>query len=330
MKKIIKLYLSEHFALLMAVLISSFVISGSIALLEHDFDYFYLGILYFFIYVIGMSVHFYQSIPLYQSILSDVESEEDLFVSGNSPLAKTEKARVKKIRSVYSNVIKDLQEENRNYKLVMGKWVHQMKTPLSVLKLMTQEEQFVASEMLEEEIDRMDYLLNQIIYLIRIDNIKNDFIVERCKLALLIKLSVNEQKNYFIQNEIFPKMDIHDSIYVYTDKKWFSFAIQQFLNNAVKYSDPGQSIQIAGNIENGKVVLSIQDFGSGIRPEDQPRIFEFCYTGNNGREKQKESSGLGLYIAKSILDYLGHRIEMISEPGKGTTFQIYLQTDMER
>lgn len=330
MKKIVKLYLSEHFALFMAVLISSFVISGCIALLEHDFDYFYLGILYFFIYFVGMSAHFYQSIPLYQSILSEVESEEDLFVLGKSPLANAEKVRMKKIRSVYSKVIKDLQEENRNYKLVMSKWLHQMKTPLSVLDLMTQEEQFVASEMLAEEIDRMDYLLNQILHLIRIDNIKNDFIVERCKLALLIKSSVNEQKNYFIQSEIFPKMDIYDSVCVYTDKKWFSFAVQQFLNNAVKYSNPGQSVQISGNIANGEVVLSIQDFGAGIRPEDRPRIFDFCYTGNNGREKQKESSGLGLYIAKSILDYLGHRIEVISELGKGTTFQIYLRTDIER
>ena len=158
------------------------------------------------------------------------------------------------------------------------------------------------------------------------ENIKNDFIVERCQLASLVKSVVNEQKNYFIQNEVFPKMDIHDSIYVYTDKKWFSFAVQQFLNNAVKYSSSGQSIQIAGSCENEHAILKIQDFGSGICAEDQPRIFNFCYTGNNGREKQKESSGLGLYIAKNILDYLEHEIVMRSEQGKGTTFQIYMRT----
>nr|WP_305136490.1 sensor histidine kinase [uncultured Schaedlerella sp.] len=326
MKKIIKLYIEEHISLISAVLLSAFAISGSLAWLEKDFDYLYLGILYFFVFSVGMGVHFYKSISLYESILSEVGSEEDFFVSGSSPLARAEKNRLKKIRSVYKEEVNRLQNENENYRFVISRWVHQMKTPLSVLNLMTQENPSVSSEDLIEELDRMEYLLNQILHLIRMENIKNDFIVERCQLASLVKSVVNEQKNYFIQNEVFPKMDIHDSIYVYTDKKWFSFAVQQFLNNAVKYSSSGQSIQIAGSCENEHAILKIQDFGSGICAEDQPRIFNFCYTGNNGREKQKESSGLGLYIAKNILDYLEHEIVMRSEQGKGTTFQIYMRT----
>lgn len=327
MKKIIKLYLREQFPIIVTICFSTFAISGSLALLERDFDYFYLGILCFFICSLGAGVHFYKSIPFYRSILADVESEEDIFVFGDSPLAKAEKDRMKRIRAVYSEERDRLNKENENYKLVTGKWVHQMKTPLSVLHLMTQENQSIPPEVLEEEVDRMDYLLNQIIHLIRMDSIKNDFIVERCSLASLVKTAVNEQKNYFIQKEIFPKMNISDAVFVYTDKKWFSFAIQQFLNNAVKYSDSGQSIRISGTCEDEKAVLKIQDYGTGIRLEDKPRIFDFCYTGNNGREKQKESSGLGLYIAKNIFDYLGHEIEVDSEQGKGTTFRITMRAD---
>lgn len=327
MKKMIKLYLKEHVSLIVSVFLSSFIISGSLAWLERDFDYFYLGILYFFIFSIGMGIHFYKSIPFYRSILSEVDSEEDFFVLGNSPLAKAEKNRMKMIRNVYSKEINRLEQENEHYKTVMSKWVHQMKTPLSVLNLITQENQSVPSADLMEEVDRMEYLLNQILHLIRMENLKNDFVVERCQLAALVKSAINEQKNYFIQKEVFPKADINNSVYVYTDKKWFSFAVEQFLNNAVKYSVSGQSIQIAANYESDKAVLKIQDFGSGICLEEQPRIFDFCYTGSNGRKKQKESSGLGLYIAKNILDYLEHEIVMASEQGKGTTFQIYMQTD---
>ena len=327
MKKMIKLYLKEHLSILVSVFLSSFIISGSLAYLERDFDYFYLGILYFFLFTIGMGIHFYKSIPLYRSILSAVDSEEDFFVLGNSPLAKAEKNRMKMIRNVYSKEINSLKQENEHYKIVMSKWVHQMKTPLSVLNLMAQEKPLISSADLREEVDRMEYLLNQILHLISMENVKNDFIVERCQLVALVKSAVNEQKNYFIQNEVFPKLDISDSIYVYTDKKWFAFAIQQFLNNAVKYSVSGQSVKIVADCKNDKAVLTIQDFGSGISLEEQSRIFDFCFTGSNGREKQKESSGLGLYIAKNILDYLEHEITMSSEQGKGTVFQIYMQTD---
>lgn len=327
MKKVIKLYVSEHIELIGAVVLSGMGIGGGLALLEQNFDFLYLGILFLFIFLAGMAINFYRDFPLYTSILSDISSEEDLFVLGKTPLAKAETERIKKVRHLYSQSIRSLEEENENYKLLINKWVHQMKTPLSVLSMLTQETQLVPSEALSEETDRMNYLLDQILHLLRMENLVNDFLVERCCLAELIKSAVNEQKSYFIQNEVYPRLDIEPSIYVYTDRRWFSFAVQQFLNNAVKYSEPQKSVNINAKKQAGEVVLQIQDFGTGILPEDKPRIFEFCYTGNNGRKKQKESSGLGLYIAKNILDYLEHKIEADSQPGKGTIFKIRLNTE---
>lgn len=325
-KKIIKLYLKEHISLFVSVLIV-FILSGCLALLEKDFDYLYLGILSLFVFSAGMGIHFFKNIPLYQSILSPVESKEDFFVLGNSSLAQMENKRMKRIYGVYSKDLNKYKQENEHYKIIMSKWVHQMKTPVSVLNLMAQDNSLISPVELREEVDRMEYLLNQILHLIRMENLKNDFIVERCHLNSIVKTAINEQKNYFIQKEVYPKVDVSDSIYVYTDKKWFSFAIQQVLNNAIKYSQSGQSIHISATREEEKIILQIEDFGSGIRPEDQPRIFDFCFTGFNGREKQKESSGLGLYITKNILDYLGHEITMISQQGKGTKFQVYLPTE---
>lgn len=327
MINMIKLYFKEHISLIVAVTFSCFIISGSLAWLERDFDFFYLGILYFFIFSIGMGIHFYRNIPLYKSILDKVDSKEDFFVFGKTPLAKAEQERIRSIRNIYNCEINHLKQENEHYKIIMSKWVHQMKTPISVLNLMTQEKQAIATENIIEEVDRMEYLLNQILHLIRMENVKSDFMVERCHLVELVKASINEQKNYFIQNEVFPKLDVSDSVYVYTDKKWFNFALQQFLNNAVKYSASHQSVKIYVECEHDKAILSIQDFGAGISLEDQSRIFDFCFTGSNGRIKQQESSGLGLYIAKNILDYLGHDIKMTSEVGKGTTFQIYMRYD---
>lgn len=328
MNKIIKLYLREHLELMIAVVISCIGISGTLAILERDFDFFYLGILYLFLFCSFMGVHFYKNMPFYKSILSDVSSEMDFMVLGDSPLANAEKERMQKIRRVYMEATRNLQNENKNYRMLINKWVHQMKTPLSVLNMLSQEEQGELAEILTDEIDRMNYLLNQILHLLRMENMEKDFIVEPCSLLDIMKCSINEQKNFFIQNEVYPKMEIDSKINVYTDKKWFSFAIQQFLNNAVKYSESGSSVVIRAFLENTKAVLQIQDFGTGISPEEQSRIFDFCYTGSNGRKKQTESSGLGLFIAKNILDYLGHDVKVSSVPNEGTKFRFYLNTNI--
>ena len=80
------------------------------------------------------------------------------------------------------------------------------------------------------------------------------------------------------------------------------------------------------------VVLSVEDEGCGIQPEDIPRIFDLFFTGQNGRLRG-ESTGLGLYMVKQILDYLGHAIQVDFAVGSGTKFQIFFeqaQTDNTR
>ena len=327
MKKLMKLYLMEHREIFTGVLIAGIGISGLLSLLEKNMNYAYLGVLYLFIFLLTAGIHFYRNIPFYQSLLSKIENEEDIFLDGNTALADVERNFIKQTQKVYTTQLFESQKQNQNYKLLMNQWVHQMKTPLSVISMLAQDNAYVLSDDLIEETDRMDYLLNQILQLIRMENVKNDFIVERCRLQELVKIAVNDQKKFFIQKEVFPKIDIDDSIFVYTDKKWFPFVTGQLLNNAVKYSESGNSVVIHAEVKDQKAVLSIQDFGIGIIPEDTARIYDFCYTGSNGREKQKESSGLGLYLTKNILDYLNHKIEMSSIPGKGTVFTIYLNAD---
>ena len=65
------------------------------------------------------------------------------------------------------------------------------------------------------------------------------------------------------------------------------------------------------------MTLAIRDTGIGISPEDLPRVFEKGFTGYNGR-RDKKSTGIGLYLCKSVLDRLGHKIRIQSEVGRGT------------
>ena len=93
-----------------------------------------------------------------------------------------------------------------------------------------------------------------------------------------------------------------------------------FITNAIKYS-PKDSV-IAVNIEviGNEVVSSISDNGYGIPESEQHRVFEKFYRGENIVEKEKDGNGLGLYLAKQIVEASGGRVWFKSEVNKGTTF----------
>ena len=96
-------------------------------------------------------------------------------------------------------------------------------------------------------------------------------------------------------------------------QKWFVFMLEQILTNAVKYTKKGY----VSVCRQGEGEIVIMDTGIGILPEDLPRVFEWGYTGYNGR-LDKRSTGIGLSLVKSAADLLGHPVKIESEPGKGT------------
>ena len=110
-----------------------------------------------------------------------------------------------------------------------------------------------------------------------------------------------------------------------TDEKWFLLVLEQLLSNALKYTGQGT---ISIYMEPGpEEVLVIEDTGIGIQAEDLPRIFEKGFTGYNGR-KDKKSTGIGLYLCKSICDKLNHGLSAESEVGRGTTIRLYLHREL--
>lgn len=114
---------------------------------------------------------------------------------------------------------------------------------------------------------------------------------------------------------------------VLTDEKWLVFVLEQVLTNAVKYTRKGK-ISIYLDPEKEKMLV-VEDTGMGIRPEDLPRIFEWGYTGYNGRIKNR-ATGIGLALCRQTMEMLGHRISAKSEPGKGTCIYLDLAVDPVR
>lgn len=95
------------------------------------------------------------------------------------------------------------------------------------------------------------------------------------------------------------------------------------LSNALRYTSSGGEIRLTAGIESEKVRIDISDSGSGIPAEDLPYIFERSYRSDRARSQQDGEAGLGLAIARSLVETMGGRIQAQSEPGKGSTFSIW-------
>lgn len=224
----------------------------------------------------------------------------------------------------FLNEIESYKIKNSEWRTYIVQWVHQMKSPISSMSLALQNRKYNEENMqLLVELDQIDKQLNNILNLARIEAVDRDLKIEPINLSESINRIINQNKRLFIQNKMFPKVNIENtSSTVLSDKKWLDFIIDQLVHNAIKFSNPTN--QIIFNIKqiDNKCCLEISDTGVGIIKEDIPRIFDLYFTGKNGRTNNN-SSGIGLYLVKQILEQLGHKIKVESEQSKGTKFTIY-------
>lgn len=192
-------------------------------------------------------------------------------------------------------------------------WVHQIKTPITSMRLTLQKEDTPLSRRLTADLFQIEQYVEMVMAFIRLDSSESDYVFREYRLDTIVRSSVAKFASEFIDRKIGLSYEpIQKS--VVTDEKWLSFVIEQLLSNALKYTRGG-TIRI---YLQAPMTLCIEDSGIGIAAEDLPRIFEKGYTGYNGR-RDKKASGLGLYLCKRICGNLGVGIRVASEPGRGTT-----------
>lgn len=216
------------------------------------------------------------------------------------------------------NELRNRQKDMREY---YAMWVHQIKTPISALRLLLQEknEQGEMSEELEE-VFRIEQYVEMALQYVRLESETTDYRIEQVKLDDVIRASIRKYARLFIHKKISMEYEGTQNMAL-TDEKWIQFVVEQIISNAVKYTSKGKiSIYFEGEgTEN--LFLVVADTGIGIKAEDLPRICEKGYTGYNGHA-DKRSTGIGLYLCSRILKKLGHSISITSEEGKGTRVRI--------
>lgn len=244
--------------------------------------------------------------------------EDVLQKNAKTPEAIQAEKYMHELYRLYKHELQSLYAGQKRHDQFINQWVHQMKTPISVIELLLQDERPLDKKNVQEEIDRLRRGLDMVLVNARLENFEDDMQVEQVALKTIVTATVNENKRLFITKRVFPEIHIEDDIIVASDSKWLHFIIGQFVTNAVKYTfEANKKIVISAVKKNDHVHLAICDEGIGIPASDLSRVTKAFFTGENGR-KTGESTGMGLYLAKEICGKLGHELNITSEVEKGT------------
>ena len=213
--------------------------------------------------------------------------------------------------------INKIQKQRKDYKEYIEQWIHEVKTPISSIKLIEENNKTATSRAVLQQLENIDAYVEQALFYARSEDVEKDYLIKEISLEECVNRVIIKNKQLLILNSIdIETENINKSIYC--DSKWLEFIINQILVNSAKYrKDESPTIKIyAKDIKNGTQLI-IEDNGIGIPENEINRVFEKGFTGNKGRTNTK-STGIGLYLCKKLCDKLGLLICISSKENKYT------------
>lgn len=215
--------------------------------------------------------------------------------------------------------ISDVKRERSEYKEYIEQWIHEIKTPITAMKLLCENHRCEWTKDLLLELEKTNRFTEQALYYARSEHTEKDYSVRELNLSGVIHQAIADNKYLLLQNNV--RVDVGDmEDTVYSDEKWVRFILNQLIANAVKYRSEKPILCFSSCKHQDQVLLFVTDNGIGISPADLPRIFEKGFTGQNGRVVQ-QSTGIGLYLCKRLCDKLGIGISAKSAES-GTTVSL--------
>ena len=216
--------------------------------------------------------------------------------------------------------IGSVKRERAEYKDQIEQWVHEIKIPITAMRLLCENHRSEFTNELLVELEKTNRFTEQALYQARSEHTEKDYFVREIRLFDIVHQAIAENKYLLLQNSVQIDLQETDDI-VYSDEKWVCFILNQLIVNAVKYRGPQPEIRFYPVRQGNDIVLCVRDNGIGIDAGDLPRIFEKGFTGKNGRNAAQNATGIGLYLCKRLCDKLGIGISAGSD-GCGTTIRL--------
>lgn len=200
--------------------------------------------------------------------------------------------------------------ERLEYKEYIEQWIHEIKTPITAMKLLCENHRTDWTKGLLLELEKTDRFTEQALYYARSEHTEKDYSVREMALSNVVHQAIADNKYLLIQSGMHLEVgEIGDT--VYSDEKWVRFILNQLITNSVKYRTEQPVLRFFSHRKLNQVILVVEDNGIGISQSDMPCIFEKGFTGQNGRIIQ-QSTGIGLYLCKRLCEKLDISIDVAS------------------
>lgn len=227
------------------------------------------------------------------------------------------------------------EQEIRRARFIMGV-SHDLKTPLALIKGYAEaiadgmaedaESRERSVEIIGSKVDQLDGMIDDLIDFVKVDTGEWRRKLARIELASFLAAYA---KRVTADAELLNRraecsIDIPGGLTVPMDDRLALRALENLVNNALRYTAPGGLVRLAARMEGSRAVVVISDDGPGIGAEELTRIFDPFYRGSASRREQ--GMGLGLSVVKGVVDSHGWEISVSSEKGKGSSFRIEIPT----
>ncbi len=210
---------------------------------------------------------------------------------------------------------------------------HELKTPLALIRMFgeTLDSGIVNEEkdkqkfysIIRKESERLTHLINNVLDFSRMDAGVKEYNFQEADLVEVVRGSLEAYKFQISDNGFQIEIELPDEpLILKIDKDSISQVLLNLLNNAVKYSDEEKHILVKVQKDSTSASISIADRGVGIPKDELKKIFDKFYRVSTARTKETRGSGLGLTLAKHIVEAHGGTIEVESEVGKGSIFTV--------
>ena len=221
------------------------------------------------------------------------------------------------------------EEELRRSRFIMGV-THDLKTPLALIKAYAEgiEDGITedpathtgALEIINAKVDQLESMINDLLEFVRMDSGEWQGQLTQVDIAAFLRASA---KAFSLDAELFhhefrSTIALGENIYVPMDERLAARALENLVNNAIRYSPGGSIVSLDAAFEGNAIRITVRDNGPGIAPADLPHIFEMFYRGSGSRREQ--GMGLGLAVVKWVADCHGWKIS--AESRNGTCFKL--------
>lgn len=233
--------------------------------------------------------------------------------------------------------MRPIQEAFERQRAFVADAAHELRTPLALVRAQAEflhsddqlpkDEQRAGEELIMSEVDNMSRLVSNLLLLARADN--SALALDR-RVFDLHEIAIQQVERYVVQASdrgLILQVIEGAPVKVNADQSAIEQAIGILLSNAIAYTPSGGAISVRTDQRGRSAIVEVIDTGIGIAPADLERVFDRFYRADPARARASGGEGLGLAIAKALVEAHEGTITAVSQPGKGSTFTIAIPAE---